>query len=237
MPEEISTPRLILRPVESGAAREVLDGRGPTGLRLADGYPSRFSLDLVAVAIEGSSSRDVGPFFVVRRADRTVVGEIGCRLDTPRTTAHVGYTIVESCWNRGYASEALRGLIDYLLHGLSVPRVEAETLASHVASRRVMEKAGMTLGATRRFGEQADSVELVSYAAMLGSWSLPALTVPPDASTDLPRRALVRAQSRTETGAMSSAMSSVMAGVVSTLSRTAGWPPARPAGGMRSRAR
>lgn len=167
----ITTTRLQLRPVDVHAARLVLAGGVPAGLELAPGYPSRFSLDLMSVAAHGISPHDVGPFFVVRRVDLAVVGEIGCRVDGITATAHVGYTIVEPCWNLGYASEALRGLLQHLLVEVGVPRVEAETLAEHTASRRVMEKAGMRVRGRHRGGEGGRPVELVSYEAVAGLWS------------------------------------------------------------------
>ena len=54
----------------------------------------------------------------------------------------MGYDIVEHQRNQGYATEALEGLLGYLLARPGIDAVEAGTLESHVASRRVMEKAG-----------------------------------------------------------------------------------------------
>jgi len=58
-------------------------------------------------------------------------------------TVQVGYTVVEPSWGRGYATAALRALLEHLLADRRVRRVVAETLEEHTASRRVMEKAGM----------------------------------------------------------------------------------------------
>jgi RimJ/RimL family protein N-acetyltransferase len=178
---EILTPRLFFHLVDPEVALRVLDGERPPGLKLADGYPSMHSHDVMRLAAQGGSSRDVGPFFVVRSRDRAVIGEIGCRLDRYRRTAHVGYTIVEPCWNRGYATEALVAVADHLLHVVGVPRVAAETGEGHLASRRVMEKAGLRLAARRSPGDVGRGVvlgrppagDLVSYEAILGLWSAP----------------------------------------------------------------
>jgi RimJ/RimL family protein N-acetyltransferase len=161
----IGTLRLLLYPVDAASAAEVLAGRAPSGMEAAPGYPSPFSLDLMSLASQGASPGDVGPFFIVRRADRALVGEIGCRIDGATGTAHVGYTIAEHCWNLGYASEALRALLRHLLDDVGVPRVEAETTAGHLASRRVMEKAGMRLRGRRK----AEGGR-VSYEAVRGAW-------------------------------------------------------------------
>jgi len=161
----IGSLRLLLHPVDAAAAREVLAGRAPHGMEPAPGYPSRFSLDLMSYAEHGATPGDVGPFFILRRADSALVGEIGCRVDPATGTAHVGYTIAEHCQNLGYATEALRALLRHLLEDVGVRRVEGETLAGHVASRRVMEKAGMRLAGRRK----GDDVR-VTYEAVAGVW-------------------------------------------------------------------
>ncbi len=52
----------------------------------------------------------------------------------------LGYEIANEHRNQGYATEALRAVLDQ-----ATVRVIAETDADHTASRRVMEKAGMVL--------------------------------------------------------------------------------------------
>ena len=45
-------------------------------------------------------------------------------------------------WGRGYATEAVQGVTDWALTELGLYRVEAGAQASHMATRRVLEKAG-----------------------------------------------------------------------------------------------
>ena len=47
-------------------------------------------------------------------------------------------------WGNGYATEAAKALIDYCFRDLNLNRVAASYFGSNLASRRVMEKAGMT---------------------------------------------------------------------------------------------
>jgi hypothetical protein len=75
---DIDAGRLWLRPIGRDAARAVLDGRPPSGVTLAPGYPSPFSLEvmeMVASARPGASD-GYGPYFMVRKADDAVVGEV-----------------------------------------------------------------------------------------------------------------------------------------------------------------
>jgi RimJ/RimL family protein N-acetyltransferase len=55
----------------------------------------------------------------------------------------LGYRLVSSVWGQGYATEGSRAIIDRGFASGGISRVTAETMAVHVASRRVMEKVGM----------------------------------------------------------------------------------------------
>lgn len=57
----------------------------------------------------------------------------------------LGYRLRRAAWGRGYATEGSRALVDRAFTELGARRVFAETMAVNVASRRVMEKAGMRL--------------------------------------------------------------------------------------------
>ncbi|HJU03113.1 MAG TPA: GNAT family N-acetyltransferase [Actinomycetes bacterium] len=157
---EIPAGRLVLRPVGRDAARAVLEGRSPQGLTLAPGYPSRFSLEVMEMVARSRAGGD-GPWFMVRRDDGAVVGEIGAFVDG--STAQVGYTVVEPSWGQGYATEALRALLAHLLADPGIDRVVAETLERHTASRRVMEKAGMHLHSHRVGEVDGEQANLVVY--------------------------------------------------------------------------
>lgn len=56
----------------------------------------------------------------------------------------LGYRLRESAWGKGYATEGSRALIHKGFTELGARRVVARTMAVNVASRRVMEKAGLT---------------------------------------------------------------------------------------------
>jgi RimJ/RimL family protein N-acetyltransferase len=57
----------------------------------------------------------------------------------------LGYRLRRTAWGKGYAAEASRVLIDRGFRDFGVRRVHAETMVVNTASRRVMEKCGMTM--------------------------------------------------------------------------------------------
>ena len=64
----------------------------------------------------------------------------------------LGYRLRRSAWGKGYATEGSRALIQKGFTELGVRRVVAGTMAVNLASRRVMEKSGLTY--TRTFHEK-----------------------------------------------------------------------------------
>ena len=67
------------------------------------------------------------------------------REGTPADEPELGYRLRRSAWGQGYATEGARALIDAAFEELGARRVVAHTMVAHPASRRVMEKAGMSV--------------------------------------------------------------------------------------------
>lgn len=67
-----------------------------------------------------------------------------------RSDVELGYRLRRAAWGQGYATEGSRALIDKGFAELGVRRVFATTYQDNLASRRVMEKLGMTLVRTFR---------------------------------------------------------------------------------------
>jgi RimJ/RimL family protein N-acetyltransferase len=67
---------------------------------------------------------------------------------TDITNIDLGYRLRRSTWNMGYATEGSRALISMGFTGLGVERVFAHTMTANTASRRVLEKCGLTLVST-----------------------------------------------------------------------------------------
>jgi RimJ/RimL family protein N-acetyltransferase len=88
--------------------------------------------------------------------------------------AELGYRLRKSVWGRGYATEGSRALIRKGFTEFGVQCVTAEAMAANVASRRVMEKAGLTLVRTFRQSwpglAGAEEMEVVEYALQKADW-------------------------------------------------------------------
>ena len=63
--------------------------------------------------------------------------------DSPPDEPELGYRLRRAAWGQGYGTEGARALIAKAFAELGARRVVASTGADNIASRRVMEKAGM----------------------------------------------------------------------------------------------
>ena len=114
------------------------------------------------IAIERASSAFIGGFALEAAADG--------RADE----AELGYRLRRSAWGKGYATEGSRALVAKGFGELGLKRIWAETMAVNLASRRVMEKAGLAYVRTFHLewddpieGTQAGEVE---YAITRAEW-------------------------------------------------------------------
>jgi RimJ/RimL family protein N-acetyltransferase len=88
--------------------------------------------------------------------------------------AELGYRLRKSAWGKGYATEGSRALIRMGFTEFGVRRVVAETMAVNLASRRVMEKAGLTLARSFHrpwpYPIEGDDLGDVEYALDKADW-------------------------------------------------------------------
>ena len=78
------------------------------------------------------------------KATGEIIGNICVmELNKKHSTAAIGYCYGSKFWGNGYATEALRTVIEYLLNDCGLYLVEASRISGNPASGRVMEKAGM----------------------------------------------------------------------------------------------
>ena len=92
------------------------------------------------------------------------------------TNIDLGYRLRRTTWGKGYATEGSRALISMGFTDLAVQRVFAHTMTANAASRRVMEKCGLTLVRTTSYdGPDADIIDgaekgEVEYALTKPEW-------------------------------------------------------------------
>ena len=171
-PTELHTDRLLLRPFQSDDADALFAIYGDADVAYF-ALPAPVTLRDVeqSLAVNMQTRWSDRPYFAVIFAGE-VVGDIVLQMDHPNRTANLGYTITRKHWGKGFATEAVRAVVDYAFRTFDLAKVYARADPRNIGSVRVMEKLGMQReGLLRshvlRRGERADRVY---YGLLRAEW-------------------------------------------------------------------
>ena len=149
----IKTERLTLRAIEPTDEDDLFElHTDPEVMRyLTDGEPhSPEMVKTVMRVIEALATRHNGRFgywAAIETKTNTFMGWFHFRpaYDDPQNcrTIELGYRLKPAFWGQGFATEGSKALIERGFQELGVDEVVATTMKNNIASRRVMEKAGL----------------------------------------------------------------------------------------------
>ena len=143
------TDRLSLRPAAPGDRDDLIAlERDPEVMRFINGgRPTPDDGIDSAVGFRMPRGGEPGVWTAVESATQAFVGWFSLR---PRDgeVAELGYRLRREAWGRGFGSEGARALVREGFAEMYVDRIVATAMAVNHASRRVMEKAGLTYGRT-----------------------------------------------------------------------------------------
>ena len=145
---ELETSRLVLRPLKMKDAKDIFAyASDPDVARYVLWEPHKTVADTRNYIryIRALYRRGLpASWAVTLRESGQVIGTIGFMwYSDVNSAAEIGYSFSKAHWNMGYATEALRAVIDSVFRTLPVNRLEAQHDVRNPASGRVMEKCGM----------------------------------------------------------------------------------------------
>lgn len=144
------TDRLILRTIEDGDA--VLQYRllnTPAVMARLGGVKELQEIEAKHAKTRATYAQEgFGFLMMIEKATGELVGHCGLkRVDNPlaknQGDHEIGWLVREDRWRRGYAEEAMRGVIDWAFGRIGAPHVVALTSEANVPSWKLMEKLGM----------------------------------------------------------------------------------------------
>lgn len=103
--------------------------------------------------VESYEKDDYYQWMIVLKETGEPIGSLLASTVGRANSAHVGYCIGKPWWHRGYMSEALNAVMDYLFDEVGYHRVESLHDPNNPHSGNVMKKCGMKYEGTMR---QAD---------------------------------------------------------------------------------
>lgn len=92
-----------------------------------------------------------GPWAIIEKSSGTLLGHHGLRFLPEFGEAEILYTLDDSAWGKGYATEGAIAARDFAFDEAGLDHVIALTLAENHGSRRVMERIGMQPTGTVHF--------------------------------------------------------------------------------------
>ena len=137
--------KCIVRPwVETDAEslQRHADNRN-VSVHLRDRFPFPYEMQH-ATTFLGWIGKQPAPTVWAIEVEGEAAGGIGIELnsDVERVSAEIGYWLGERFWGRGIVTEALRAVTAEAFKQFDITRLYAVPFADHVASVRVLEKAG-----------------------------------------------------------------------------------------------
>ncbi|GAA3927519.1 GNAT family N-acetyltransferase [Actinoplanes auranticolor] len=143
----LTTDRLVLRRFRPADAETLAAYRTDPAVARYQSWDSPYSLDRARYAIESMAAADPDQpgwfqYAVEVTATRTHIGDVGVNLHDNRMQAEIGYTVAPRWQGHGYATEAVRAVLEHLFRVKGLHRVSAECDARNVASYRVLERTG-----------------------------------------------------------------------------------------------
>lgn len=148
-----STPRLILRELIPADAAGMFELDSDEAVHLYLGkQPVKTiaeSREVIAMIRQQYIDNGIGRWAVVEKDTNHFVGWAGLKLVKEPTDGRVnyydlGYRFIKKYWGKGYATECARASLDYGFNQLKADEIFAMVDAGNDASRRVLEKVGLT---------------------------------------------------------------------------------------------
>lgn len=111
-----------------------------------------------------------GVWAVIYKQTGQLVGHCGLNFLPNGPEVEVLYRFDQRYWNQGIATEATKASLRYGFEEVKLDRIVAITAPEHIASRRVMEKAGLKYEKVTRFYTRFYNLDVVYYAFSKEDW-------------------------------------------------------------------
>ena len=154
------TPRLLLRPFQETDLESFAAYRSDPVVARYQSWSSPYTLDQARAFLKEMEIVPAGApgtwyqLAVERQCQPGLIGDCAFEvLAVDKRQAQIGFTFAPAYQKQGYATEAVKGLLDYMFGELHLHRVIATCDVENQASVRLLERLGM-----RREAELAENI-------------------------------------------------------------------------------
>jgi RimJ/RimL family protein N-acetyltransferase len=175
---ELRTGRLILRTLEENDASRIFQYRSDPDVSRFQSWGTESIADIQSHIKELSTNPLGTPGFwhqlgISRLSTRELIGDCGFHvLQAEPRQCEIGVTLDPEYQRQGYATEALRALLDYLVFTLGKHRVLASVDPRNIRSVNLMERVGLRKEAhfVKSLWFKGEWVDDLIYAMLASEW-------------------------------------------------------------------
>jgi len=139
----LTTDRLILRPLTLDDAEAAFEWTGDKRVAKYMIYSTHENIEVTKEWLRTVKSTDTAfEFGFVRRSDNKIIGSGGIRLKEDGFW-EFGYNLRYDCWGMGYATEAIKAMMNFVRCNFGEVRFKAMCAKENTASAHVIEKCGL----------------------------------------------------------------------------------------------
>ncbi|QUL54883.1 GNAT family N-acetyltransferase [Paenibacillus tritici] len=156
---ELHTERLLLRKMKVADSSSLFgiwsDPEVTRYMNVSSFTDEQQAKDMIQLLDDLSEDDKAIRYSVILTESSEIIGSCGYNsLDFENAKAEIGYDIAASFWGRGYASEAVRALLDHAFSSLELNRVEAKVDPANMNSIKLLHKLDFTFEGTLRQSER-----------------------------------------------------------------------------------
>jgi RimJ/RimL family protein N-acetyltransferase len=146
---KLETERLFLTELEAGDIPQIVEYAANKSiseytLNLPHPYSEKDAVYWINLSNQGLKNRTNYIFAIRLKSSNEFIGGIGLTVEQKFFRAEIGYWIAEPFWNKGYATEATKSIIEFGFNRLELNKLTSSHLEKNPASGKVMVKCGMT---------------------------------------------------------------------------------------------
>lgn len=143
----LETKRLIIRPIKIDDKNEVFEYRSDKGTNKYQGWIPATLSDVETFI--GKVSKQINEpetwfqFIIIEKGAQKIIGDLGIHFfDNENKQAEIGCTLNKKFQNKGYATESVKRVIDYLFKELNKHRIITSIDPENKNSIRLVERIG-----------------------------------------------------------------------------------------------
>ncbi|MCM3488216.1 GNAT family N-acetyltransferase [Alkalihalophilus marmarensis] len=173
MKTELVTERLCLRKMDESDAGSLFeiwsDPEVTKYMNISSFTEIKQAEEMISLLNQLANENQAIRYSMIELTSNKVIGSCGFNvIDFKNERVEIGYDLSKSYWGKGFATEALTGLLLYAFETLAIHRVEAKVEPANLASIRLLNKLQFSYEGTLRQSEKARGsfVDLAIYSRL-----------------------------------------------------------------------